>query len=148
MPLYEFVCVNHGEIVEHRPFSDASLPCHCAQCGEQAERVYGNFVFVEDRCRFARNPRTGSNFSDTLGTQYPQDRRERDAIYKQKGIEPVTPSDLPSQWKTALDYSKHLKSGGEKLDRKAEAELIDKPDLSDVKSIAQMVRESGMKVGA
>lgn len=122
-------------------------PCICRDCGRQAQRIFSDFLFIEDRCRFARNPRTGSTFCDMLGQEYPQDRRERDAIYKMKGIEPVSTSDMPSQWKTALDYSKHLKSGGEKLSREKEAELIEKPDLSDIKSIPQMMRESGLKLG-
>jgi hypothetical protein len=108
-------------------------------------RVFGNFNFVEDRVRMYRNPRTGTRFSDVLGCEMPEDRASRDALYAEKGIEPVSPSEMPSQWRTALDYANHLKSGGEKLDAKAEAALIEPPDLSGVKSIKQMLAESNYR---
>jgi len=55
---------------------------------------------------------------------------------------------MPSQWKVAKEYADHLKSGGEKLDRKEEAKLIEPPDLSGVKSIAQQLRESNYRAPA
>jgi putative FmdB family regulatory protein len=147
VPVYEFECKDHGVISEVRSMDQASEPCICGECGIQAQRIYGDFLFLEDRCRFARNPRTGSTFSDMLGMEYPQDRRSRDALYKMKGIEPVSTTDMPSQWKTALEYRRYLDSGGKKLPPKQEAELIEKPDLSDIKSIPQMLRESNLKLG-
>jgi hypothetical protein len=111
-------------------------------------RVFGDFNFVEDRTRMFRNPRTGTRFSDTLGCEMPEDRASRDALYASKGIEPVSPRDMPSQWKVAKEYADHLKSGGEKLDRKEEAKLIEPPDLSGVKSIAQQLRESNYRAPA
>lgn len=95
-----------------------------------------------------RNARTGTRFSDVLGCEMPDDRRSRDALYAAKGIEPVSPSDMPSQWKTALSYAQHLDSGGEKLSGQEEAKLIEPPDLSGVKSIRQMMDESGYRMPA
>jgi putative FmdB family regulatory protein len=142
MPVYQFRCSEHGSFEETRPMSEASEPGICAACNREANRVFGDFLYFEDRCRFARNPRTGTNFSDVLGQEYPQDRATRNRVYAEKGIEPVSTSDMPSQWKTALDYRRHLDAGGDAL--ADTSSLIESPDLSDVKSIAQMVRESGM----
>jgi putative FmdB family regulatory protein len=147
MPVYEFDCPDCGIISEDRPFAKSGDPCVCEVCGKEAPRVFGNFVFVEDRLRFMRNPRTGENFSDTLGQAFPQDRKERAAIYASKGIEPVSPSEMPSQWKTALEYNEHRRTGGDKLPPKEEAKLIEPPDLSGIKSVAQQLKESNLNIG-
>jgi hypothetical protein len=151
MPLYSYEC-EHGESFERR-YSMGAAPSKIF-LGKQFphaccfNRVFGDFNFVEDRTRMFRNPRTGTRFSDTLGCEMPEDRASRDALYASKGIEPVSPRDMPSQWKVAKEYADHLKSGGEKLDRKEEAKLIEPPDLSDVKSIAQQLRESQYRAPA
>ena len=155
MPFYDYEC-EHGDRFERwYPMGEAPAnihgdhlvsgvglwPCRC-------NRVFGDFNFVEDRTRMYRNPRTGTRFSDTLGCEMPEDRASRDALYAAKGVEPVSPRDMPSQWKVAKEYADHLKSGGEKLDRAEEAKLIEPPDLSGVKSIAQQLRESQYRTAA
>lgn len=148
MPTYEYRCRAHGTFEEHRPFEHSHFDAYCPMCEAVAERVFGNFLFIEDRCRLYRNPRTGTRHSDVLGCDMPEDRTARDALYAEKGIEPVSWTDAPSQWKTAREYAQHLDSGGEKLDRKSEEALIEPPDLSDVKSIKQMMDESGFRLPA
>jgi hypothetical protein len=161
MPFYDYEC-EHGNR-EERWFAMGDAPPHVLDCHPwpptprqrnrvgywlgtcQYHRVFGDFNFVEDRTRMYRNPRTGTRFSDTLGCEMPEDRVSRDALYASKGIEPVSPRDMPSQWKVAKEYADHLKSGGEKLDRKGEAALIEPPDLSGVKSVAQQLRESNYR---
>jgi hypothetical protein len=138
----------HGLQSIIRPMSEASSPYFCAACEAECVRVFDLPHFVEDRCRFARNPRTGENFSDMLGTSYPQDRRERDALYKMKGIEPVSKSDMPSQWKVAAEYAQHVKTGGGRLSKEKENDLVEKPDLSGIKSVSQMMRESNVNFGS
>lgn len=150
MPLYGYEC-DHGTQTEaFFPMGEAprflSYDKKLHHC--QFRRVFGDFNFVEDRTRMFRNPRTGTRFSDTLGCEMPEDRASRDALYAEKGIEPVSPRDMPSQWKVAKEYADHLKSGGEKLDRKEEAKLIEPPDLSGVKSISQQLRESQYRTPA
>lgn len=144
MPLYEYELTGerfNGERIERWfPMGEAPQEIHTKM--GQAYRVFGDFNFVEDRTRMFRNPRTGTRFSDTLGCEMPDDRASRDALYAAKGVEPVSRNDMPSQWKVAKEYADHLKSGGEKLDAKEEAKLIEPPDLSGVKSIAQQLRES------
>lgn len=125
--------------------SDASLPQYC-HCGVPMRRVFDVPHFTEDRCRFSRNPRTGKDFSDMLGMAYPKDRKERDAVYKMKGIEPVTKSDMPNQWKVAMEYNDHVRTGGNRLTPKKEKELVEKPDLSGVKSVTQQLRESNVSL--
>jgi hypothetical protein len=151
MPFYEFKC-EHGERFEHS-FAMGEAPSHMRAAHQTHKmcaysRVFGDFNFVEDRTRMYRNPRTGTRFSDTLGCEMPEDRASRDALYASKGVEPVSPRDMPSQWKVAKEYADHLKSGGEKLDRKGEAALIEPPDLSDVKSIKSMLAESNYRAPA
>lgn len=150
MPAYEYECECGHRLEQWHAMGEAPSLVHTAhayRAGCPARRVF-SFNFVEDRTRMYRNPRTGTRFSDTLGCEMPEDRASRDALYASKGIEPVSPSDMPSQWKTALEYADHLKSGGEKLDRAEEAKLIEPPDLSGVKSIAQQLRESQYRAPA
>lgn len=146
MPFYQYRC-EHGQIRDEW-FSMGAAPSFVGDGSCIFNRVFGDFNFVEDRTRMYRNPRTGTRFSDTLGCEMPEDRVSRDALYAQKGIEPVSRSDMPSQWKTALEYANHLNTGGEKLGRKEEAKLIEPPDLSGVKSIAQQLRESQYRAPA
>jgi hypothetical protein len=139
------------KVERHRPMGEAPTAVGLSHIDGvlcSAYRVFGDFNFVEDRTRMYRNPRTGTRFSDTLGCEMPEDRASRDALYAEKGIEPVSPRDMPSQWKVAKEYADHLKSGGKKLDRKEEAKLIEPPDLSSVKSIAQQLRESQYRTPA
>jgi hypothetical protein len=152
MPVYEYECEHGIRLEQWNPMGRAPSRLFVAHPDQEypccAMRVFGDFNFVEDRTRMYRNPRTGTRFSDTLGCEMPEDRASRDALYAQKGIEPVSPRDMPSQWKVAKEYADHLKSGGEKLDRKEEAKLIEPPDLSSVKSIAQQLRESNYRTAA
>jgi putative FmdB family regulatory protein len=39
MPLYEFLCPTCGPFDQLRPFSEASAPAHCPNCGAAATRV-------------------------------------------------------------------------------------------------------------
>jgi hypothetical protein len=138
----------HGLQSIIRPMSEASEPYLCAACMLECPRIFDVPHFVEDRCRFAKNPRTGEDFSDMLGQPYPKDRRERDAVYKMKGIEPVTKADMPAQWKVAAEYASHVKTGGARLSKEKENDLVEKPDLSGIKSVSQMMRESNANFGS
>jgi putative FmdB family regulatory protein len=144
MPIYSFRCEDHGQVDFVRTMSEATNSAVCA-CGKQMQRVFEAPLFVEDRCRFARNPRTGKDFSDMLGMPYPKDRKERDLMYKIKGIEPVTSkSEMPSAWRTAMEYNQHVQAGGDRLSPTQEKELVAEP-LPKVKPIAQMMRESNVR---
>jgi hypothetical protein len=144
VPVYQYELAGGKRFERLFPMGDAP-PAITTEVGE-AMRVFGDFNFVEDRTRFFRNPRTGTRFSDVLGCEMPEDRVSRDALYASKGAEPVSAREMPSQWKTALEYSRHLDTGGNKLDRKEEAKLIESPDFSGVKSIKQMVQESDWRM--
>lgn len=40
MPLYQFVCEDHGPFEVRRPIAEAALPAPCATCARPAARVY------------------------------------------------------------------------------------------------------------
>ena len=143
MPLYSFECHEHDEHVVLREMKDATLPFFCQ--GRQLKRIFSVPYYVEDRCRLARNPKTGEDFSDLLGQPYPKDRKERDAIYAARGIEPVTRSSAPAEWKQMAEYGEHIRTGGERIAN--EADLAPKPDLSSVKSVRQQLKESNVRLG-
>lgn len=46
----------------------------------------------------------------------PETRKELEALAAQKGIEFVSPSSMPEEWKEAVAYKKHVDSGGERLE--------------------------------
>lgn len=112
-----------------------SVPC----CEHDATRVYGVFQFNEDRCRQFRNPVDGTSHSYSLGCQYPQSRRERDALFSALGCEPVTRGTMPEQWKWHQEYAEHKRHGGEALPNdgyvppKSDVTVLDQLRKSDVK---------------
>jgi putative FmdB family regulatory protein len=141
MPLYEFACVDGHETDRFFPMGECPPETICSTCDGIARRLFGNFHFQEDRCRFSRSPIDGSKRSQMLGQEYPQDRRERDAIYAAKGIEPVTASTMPENWRRMKEYADHVKTGGEHIDTK-----VFLPPAAPVKSIRDRLRESNVKI--
>lgn len=115
----------------------ASVPC----CESQAERVYGNFQFSEDRTRFFRNPVDGTRFSYSLGMQYPDTRAARDKTFAALGCEPVTRKTMPENWRWHQEYAEHKRQGGERLP--GDGAPISKPVGITVR---EQFRRSGVKV--
>jgi hypothetical protein len=69
-------------------------------------RVY-SFYTVEDR----RHMRRG--ISATTGLPYASSRSEEKLFEKQRGVEFIGKNDMPTEWKDAVEYSQHIRSGGE-----------------------------------
>ena len=141
MAIYEFECSNTHRTEQWFDMGTCPPSTECEACGEPAARVLGNFQFQEDRCRFSRNPDDGSKRSRMLGQDYPQDRRERDAIYAAKGIEPVTASTMPENWRAMKEYAEHVKTGGERVDTK-----VFLPKAAPVKTVRERLRESNVRI--
>lgn len=127
MPLYDYQCERCGkDWTEYRQMKDASdfsvSPGVCAPAGSKelpshtGKRVYNSrniYRFTEDRLRNWRNPQQGGRFSNALGQDMPETRAERDRLCEEKGIEFVSPRDMPEQWKEAIAYKEHVDSGGD-----------------------------------
>jgi hypothetical protein len=60
----------------------------------------------------------------------PSSRSERKAIERARGIEFVSPSDFNADEKRAMDYRKHVDSGGERIPEKHPEMKAKKGDLS------------------
>ncbi len=141
MPLYNFTCPNCAhEFEEFFGMNDLKAP-GCPQCHAPARRVYTVFQYTEDRTRHFRNPVTGDRHSFMLGQPMPESRREFHKLCEQKGIEPVSRSSMPKEWKAASEYARHVKSGGERVD----PSTVAKPEAEPVKSVREMVRENAHK---
>lgn len=116
-----------------------AAPTSVQCCEYEANRVYGDFQFTEDRCRQFRNPVDGSKFSYSLGQEYPQSRGERDALFGALGCEPVTRGTMPAQWKWHQEYADHKLHGGEPLPNdgyvapKGDVTVLDQLRKSDAK---------------
>lgn len=113
-----------------------SVPC----CEFDAQRVYGNFQFSEDRTRFFRNPVDGTTHSYSLGMQYPDTRAKRDATFTALGCEPVTRKTMPESWRWHQEYAEHKRRGGEPLPNDGAAATPGKLTVLD------QLRRSGVKI--
>jgi hypothetical protein len=114
MAIYEYVCREGHRFELHFPMGGAPVVLPC--CTETyAQRVFGNFQFSEDRCRFFRNPIDGTQHSYSLGMQYPDTRAARNATFAALGCEPVTRKTMPENWRWHQEYAEHKAHGGERL---------------------------------
>ena len=87
------------------------------------KRVYSPATianFTEDRLRLWRNTQQGGRFSNALGCDMPETRKELERLAAEKGIEFVSPSSMPDQWREAVEYKAHVDSGGERLEDPAQ----------------------------
>jgi len=116
----------------------------CGSCHRMAQRVIGDFQFTEDRTRFFRNAVDGTRFSYSLGQEYPDSRRDRDALFSEKGCEPVTRGTEPTYLRENREYLAHLQSGGDR-DRRFEATPPEPPKKGSVTVLSQM-RDTNFRV--
>lgn len=114
------------------------FPCDVHLNGQ----AYNVYVPRHDRYRLFRNPHTGTRYSYALGQDMPETAGEYHRICEQKGIEPVSPSTMPEQWKAAAEYARHVKQGGDRVDP---ASVVPKEPITGVKSVRDMVRENPQK---
>lgn len=125
MPLYEYRCSECGQTWEEfRSMSSASDTSEAPLCyytdnnRHAGKRVYSPVTipnFTEDRLRLWKGP-LGNGYSTALGQRMPETRKELERIAAEKGVEFVSPSAMPKEWQEAVDYSKHVNSGGERLE--------------------------------
>lgn len=127
MPLYDYRCIHCGERwTEFRQMKDAGDrsdgPTICFGrdlANHDGKRVYSAATipnFTEDRLRLWRNTAQGGRFSNALGCDMPETRKELERLAQEKGIEFVSPSAMPDEWKEAVEYKAHVDSGGERLE--------------------------------
>lgn len=119
MPLYEYKCA-YGHVFEvfssmNSVQSTAPCPAHVAM-GERHFSARGIANFTEDRLRLWSNPQQGGRFSNALGCDMPETRKDLERLAAEKGIEFVSPSSMPDEWKEAVEYKAHVDSGGERLE--------------------------------
>lgn len=145
MAVYQYQCV-HCERVFDETFSMGTAPgfADCANCGSVGTRCFTAPHFTEDRTRFWRSA-NGTRFSQALGEDMPDSRKERDQLAKAKGIEFMGRSETPDHIKRAAEYGRHLKSGGDRIDNALAAEMMEAPK-PPVKSVLQRLRE-GKRLG-
>lgn len=119
MPLYEYKCP-HGHTFEifsgmSSVRSEEPCPDHVAVARRHfSPRSIANFS--EDRLRLWRNTQQGGRYSNALGCEMPETRKELERLAQEKGIEFVSPASMPSEWQEAVDYRKHVDEGGERLE--------------------------------
>lgn len=142
MARYEYECRVHGPFEQWYQMGHAPETVDCPTilesggwCQERAKRLY-SFLFTEDKRRFRRG------LSPVTGQPYASSRSEEKVIEKQSGIEFIAPSDMPSSWKAARDYHRHVKSGGDRVDPKS----VMPPEKIPGKSILQRMAEKGVRV--
>jgi putative FmdB family regulatory protein len=145
MPQYVYACEAHGEFDEFHRIGRQPDATRCKACAAEAKRVYTVPYFLEDRTRFYRGP-DGSRYCANLGTDMPDSRREAEVLAKSKGIEFMTRDEVPAHIRNAQAYGAHLKSGGDRLDNAAAAELLS-PPKEKPKSIVELLREKAPRLG-
>lgn len=141
MAIFGYRCPQCGEVGEATHPMGATVFVRCP-CGGSAERHYAPeylFQHTEDR----RHMRQGK--SHATGEPYAQSRREERVIAKEKGIEFVGKSEMPSQWKTLAEHHRYVKQGGTPL-----APEVLNPSTTAVEpgTIMRKVREKGIRFGA
>lgn len=103
-------------------------------CGGYARRQF-QFQFTEDRRRFRQGK------SRVTGLPYATDRAEERLIERKYGINFATASDLTPKEQRLAEYSRHVKSGGERLP----AEVVN-PVVVKRKSVHDVLRERNIKL--
>lgn len=109
----------------------------CDVHGTVAPRVF-DFQFQEDRRRLR-----GGGISLVTGQPYAQTRAEERAIEQARGIEFVGPAEMPRQWREALEYRRHVDSGGERLP----FEQVHAPEVVETRPLTSYMDEAGFRVG-
>ena len=120
MPTYVVRCPNcgDGEIVAR--MSEAAPKMPCPGCQRPRPQVYHAPQFQQDNLRLWRGPQ-GNGWSNALGAQMPDNRRDRDRLARSKGVEFCSVEDLRRdnpEAAGAIDYHKHVTQGGERNDPK------------------------------
>ena len=111
-------------------------------CGETAQRVFGNFYCQEDRYRFFRNPIDGTSYSYSLGREHPDNRVDYHRACEELGSEPVTPKTMPVRWKEDQEYREHVNHGGAREER---APIGSQKPVG--KTVLEQLQRSGIRVG-
>lgn len=142
MALYSYRC-SHGDFDESYPMGTAPAVLPCTR-GCEATRVITIPGFIEDRSRFWRAA-DGSRYSQALGEQMPESRREIAALAKAKGVEFMAGDEIPSHIIRAKEYGQHIKSGGESLPPDQVAAMVSPPS-APVKSVLERLRESNFRM--
>lgn len=119
MARYEYQCPVHGAFDRYFPMGEAPSSSACVAqeeglyfphfCARESKRVYG-FYHQEDR----RHMRQG--ISHATGKPFAQSRDEERAIEKSTGIYFAGKNDLLPHEREAVAYSKHVASGGERVE--------------------------------
>lgn len=143
MPMYGFECTSCGREFDYyaRMSEIAHASPGCPYCHGTSRRIFSVPQYSEDRTRFFRGA-TGTRYSHMLGQDMPESRSEFHRICEQKGIEPVSRASIPSHWKEAASYARHVRDGGERVDP---ASVVPKEPIEGVKSVRDMVRENPEK---
>jgi hypothetical protein len=78
------------------------------------------------------------------GEPYAQSRSEERVLEKTRGIEFLSPREMPKQWEKLRDYARHVKAGGERLDPHKVNPVPTTPKGEILKKMA----ERGVRFGA
>jgi hypothetical protein len=142
MPVYPYRCPRCGAIDEVRHGSKDAIFVACGECFAVAERYFAPEYlpeFTEDRVRF-------KNLRHTLGPgQLPDDRKTLRAVEREKGIEFIGKREMPEDWKKFLDYGRHVKQGGERLDPE---KVNPRQTAVEPGTIMSKVRKKGIRFGS
>ena len=85
----------------------------CFKCDNAKTGPIVNVYFQEDRLRFWKGP-LGNGYSTALGGPMPETRKELNRVAQERGVEFVSPKSMPSEWVDAVEYKKHVDSGGKR----------------------------------
>jgi len=134
---YPYECEHDEELIEYPMVSVPDTHTMSDSC--MGKRVYYLPHHVEDR----RHMR-GEKLSPVTGLPYASSRTEERRIERERGIEFLSPSEMPKQWDTLKRYSQHVKHGGERLDPHA----VNPEPKTDLKGeISRKMAERGLRFG-
>lgn len=143
MARYSYLCPGEPDASEcheiDRWFDMGQAPSFvtCEEHQHKAPR-YFDFQFQQDNRRFRKGR------SAVTGERYAESRAEERRIEKERGIEFIGRGEMPEKWKRAAEYSRHVKTGG---DRDASLErAIAAPEPVKSKTILQRMAEKGVRV--
>lgn len=128
---YDVRCANCGTQEAWAKMSTSDV-AECPVCGRDRPKAISLPNFQEDRVRFFRGA-LGNGYSHALGEQMPDSRQARDRRAKEKGVEFVSKAEHLSENKEAaeaVEYRKHVDSGGERIERDAPttSPFVPRPD--------------------
>lgn len=141
MTTYVYRCA-HGDFDARFPMGTAPGSTPCAR-GCAAQRVFTAPHVTEDRVRFWRNNQ-GTRYSSALGADLPDTRRDVEALARSRGIEMLPRAEIPDNVRRTIEYGRHLRSGGDRIDNATAAAMME-PPKPPVKTVLERVRESNFK---